>query len=250
MTPAKRALDVVIALCLGLLLLPLLGLLTLWLLIREGRPVFYVAERMKGINRPFRLWKLRTMTLADEDSGVSGGDKAARVTKTGAWLRAKRLDEFPQLWNILRGDLSFVGPRPPLRQYVEANPDLYARVLKSRPGVTGLASITYHKHEAALLARCTTSEETDQVYSRITGEGGYFDSRVVFVAESGPKDQRAKRLGIMDYDGANVQYLTDSTSIVLAPRFSPTGDRVIAELSADFTPASAGDSAVAILWDQ
>jgi TolB protein len=67
----------------------------------------------------------------------------------------------------------------------------------------------------------------DQVYSRITGEGGYFDSRVVFVAESGPKDQRSKRLGIMDYDGANVQYLTDSRSIVLAPRFSPTGDRVL-----------------------
>ena len=67
----------------------------------------------------------------------------------------------------------------------------------------------------------------DQVYSRITGEGGYFDSRVVFVAESGPKDQRAKRLAIMDYDGANVQYLTDASAIVLAPRFSPTGDRVL-----------------------
>lgn len=67
----------------------------------------------------------------------------------------------------------------------------------------------------------------DEVYSRITGEGGYFDSRVVFVAESGPKDQRAKRLAIMDYDGANVQYLTDSSNLVLAPRFSPTGDRVL-----------------------
>ncbi|NDW44925.1 Tol-Pal system beta propeller repeat protein TolB [Ruegeria sp. PrR005] len=67
----------------------------------------------------------------------------------------------------------------------------------------------------------------DAVYSRITGEGGYFDSRVVFVSESGPKDQRRKRLAIMDYDGANVQYLTDSSSIVLAPRFSPTGDRVL-----------------------
>ncbi|SLN67585.1 translocation protein TolB [Roseivivax jejudonensis] len=67
----------------------------------------------------------------------------------------------------------------------------------------------------------------DQVYSRITGEGGYFDSRVVFVSESGPKDARAKRLAIMDYDGANVQYLTDSGSIVLAPRFSPDGGRVI-----------------------
>ncbi len=67
----------------------------------------------------------------------------------------------------------------------------------------------------------------DAVYSRITGEGGYFDSRVVFVAESGPKDQRLKRLGVMDYDGANVQYLTDSGSIVLAPRFSPGGERII-----------------------
>ncbi|THD72911.1 Tol-Pal system protein TolB [Thalassobius vesicularis] len=67
----------------------------------------------------------------------------------------------------------------------------------------------------------------DAVYSRITGEGGYFDSRVVYVAEAGAKDDRKKRIAIMDYDGANVQYLTDSTSIVLAPRFSPTGDRIL-----------------------
>nr|WP_323785635.1 Tol-Pal system beta propeller repeat protein TolB [Thalassovita sp.] len=67
----------------------------------------------------------------------------------------------------------------------------------------------------------------DAVYSRITGEGGYFDSRVVYVNETGPKDDRKKRLAIMDYDGANVQYLTDSRSIVLAPRFSPTGDRIL-----------------------
>ncbi|WP_082392565.1 Tol-Pal system beta propeller repeat protein TolB [Aliiroseovarius crassostreae] len=67
----------------------------------------------------------------------------------------------------------------------------------------------------------------DTVYSRITGESGYFDSRVVFVAESGPKNARRKRLGVMDYDGANVQYLTDSSSLVLAPRFSPAGDKVL-----------------------
>ncbi|EAQ02832.1 translocation protein TolB precursor [Pseudooceanicola batsensis HTCC2597] len=67
----------------------------------------------------------------------------------------------------------------------------------------------------------------DAVYSRITGEGPYFDSRVVYVSETGPKNDRRKRLAIMDYDGANVQYLTDSSSIVLAPRFSPTGDRVL-----------------------
>lgn len=67
----------------------------------------------------------------------------------------------------------------------------------------------------------------DVVYGRITGETGYFDSRVVFVSETGRKGDRKKRLAIMDYDGANVQYLTDSKSIVLAPRFSPTGDRVL-----------------------
>jgi TolB protein len=67
----------------------------------------------------------------------------------------------------------------------------------------------------------------DVIYSKITGEGGYFDSRVVFVSESGPKNQRLKRLAVMDYDGANVAYLTDSASIVLAPRFSPTGDRIL-----------------------
>jgi TolB protein len=67
----------------------------------------------------------------------------------------------------------------------------------------------------------------DAVYSRITGEGGYFDSRVVFVSESGPKSERRKRLAVMDYDGANVQYLTDSDAIVLAPRFSANGDRVL-----------------------
>jgi len=67
----------------------------------------------------------------------------------------------------------------------------------------------------------------DQVYSRITGEAGYFDSRVLFVSERGPKDARAKRLAIMDQDGANLQYLTDAATLVLAPRFSPDGDRVL-----------------------
>ncbi len=67
----------------------------------------------------------------------------------------------------------------------------------------------------------------DEIYTRLTGEGAYFDSRVAFVAESGPKNARAKRLAIMDYDGANVEYLSDSSSIVLAPRFSPDGDRIL-----------------------
>lgn len=167
MTWRKRLFDLFFVTLLIGILGPILLAVLIWLLWKEGRPVFYLAERMTTPTRSFRLWKLRTMTVVSQDTGVSGGDKAARITKTGAWLRSKRLDEFPQLWNILKGDLSFVGPRPPLRQYVEANPEIYAEVLKSRPGVTGLASIAYHKHEAALLARCQTPEETDAVYSRI-----------------------------------------------------------------------------------
>ncbi|WP_238373111.1 sugar transferase [Heliomarina baculiformis] len=167
MTWRKRLFDLFFVTLLIVILAPVLLALLLWLLLREGRPVFYVAERMKGIDQPFNLWKLRTMTVVESDAGVSGGDKNTRITPTGAWLRGKRLDEFPQLWNILRGDLSFVGPRPPLREYVERYPEIYREVLKSRPGVTGLASISYHRHEAALLARCTTPEETDAVYTRI-----------------------------------------------------------------------------------
>jgi len=175
MTWRKRIFDLFFASLLVLALGPVLLGLMIWLLIREGRPLFYVAERMKGVETPFALWKLRTMTAATAgagkdtriDSGVSGGDKAARVTPTGAWLRRKRLDEFPQLWNILRGDLSFVGPRPPLREYVERYPAIYGQVLQSRPGVTGLASIVYHKHEDALLEGCKTPQETDAVYTRI-----------------------------------------------------------------------------------
>lgn len=167
MTWRKRIFDLFFAsLLVGILGPVLLGLLV-WLLIRQGWPLFYVAERMKGVDQPFALWKLRTMAVVEQDAGVSGGDKDARITPAGAWLRRRRLDEFPQLWNILRGDLSFVGPRPPLREYVERYPDLYAKVLQSRPGVTGLASITYHKHEDALLARCRTAQETDAVYTRI-----------------------------------------------------------------------------------
>ncbi len=166
MTPQKRLMDIVLALLMAVILSPLIVIIAATVLIRDGRPVLYRAERMRAPGRAFRLWKFRTMTVDKADAGVTGGDKAARITPTGRFLRRTRLDELPQLWNILRGDISFVGPRPPLRRYVEAFPETYARVLTSRPGVTGLATLAYHRHEEALLAACDSAEETEATYFR------------------------------------------------------------------------------------
>lgn len=162
----KRIFDLFFASLLCVILAPVIIFLVLLIWIKQGRPLFYVADRMKSPSEHFGLIKFRTMTVVDQDAGVSGGDKTQRITPLGAKLRAKRLDEFPQLWNILRGDISFVGPRPPLPEYVERFPELYAAVLKSRPGVTGLASVKFHEHEDRLLTRCTTAGETDEVYAR------------------------------------------------------------------------------------
>lgn len=166
MTPAKRSFDIAFALVLCVVLSPVIFGVALAIFLVDGGPVLYRAERMKTPTQGFALWKFRTMKADPGDSGVSGGDKADRITKTGRFLRARRLDELPQLWNILRGDISFVGPRPPLRRYVEMFPELYAKVLQARPGVTGLATLAYHRTEERLLAVCTSARETEAVYVR------------------------------------------------------------------------------------
>jgi lipopolysaccharide/colanic/teichoic acid biosynthesis glycosyltransferase len=137
------------------------ALLLLW---KQGRPVFYVSERMRTADEGFALWKFRTMTEDPQDCGASGGHKAARVTPLGRVLRRYRVDELPQLWNILRGDMSYVGPRPPLRRYVELRPDLYREVLRCRPGVTGLATIAYHQEEERLLRDSASGADNERIY--------------------------------------------------------------------------------------
>jgi lipopolysaccharide/colanic/teichoic acid biosynthesis glycosyltransferase len=106
------------------------------------------------------------MTVEKDDGRATGGHKAGRVTATGKWLRETRLDEVPQLWNILRGDMSFVGPRPPLRAYVERFPAVYQAVLRSRPGVTGLATLKFHRREARLMSQCVSAAESDRIYTQ------------------------------------------------------------------------------------
>lgn len=166
MTAQKRLLDIFLSILLLALLAPVLALISLVILIRDGAPVFYLSKRMRLMNEDFSLIKFRTMKTAAIDSGVSGGDKSNRITRTGALLRRTRLDELPQLINVLKGDISFVGPRPPLRQYVERFPEIYRDVLKSRPGITGLASLHFHHHEEWLLQACKDATETDAVYAR------------------------------------------------------------------------------------
>jgi len=167
MTVSKRIFDLLVALVLAALLSPAIIVLALWMLLKQGRPLFYISERMRSPDQAFQLVKFRTMYTADsnDNAGVSGGDKTDRITPTGRILRRTRLDELPQLWNVLKGDISFVGPRPPLRQYTDQFPDIYYQVLESRPGITGLATVVYHRHEERLLAACTTAEETEAVYT-------------------------------------------------------------------------------------
>ncbi len=166
MTRQKRAMDIVLGLIMSIVLLPVLAGLALVILVRDGRPIFFASIRAKNPGTSFPLWKFRTMANDINDKGVSGGDKAHRITRTGHFLRRFRLDEIPQLWNIIKGDISFVGPRPPLPEYVNDFPDLYAQVLQSRPGVTGLATLVYHRTEERLLAECGSADETEKVYKQ------------------------------------------------------------------------------------
>lgn len=166
MTPAKRLFDLGFVIPLGLFLSPLIVLIIVVLLVVEGRPVLYIGERMATPTRAFGLIKFRTMRPDAHSTGVTGADKNARMSGLHRLLRRTRADELPQIWNVIRGDMSLVGPRPPLRIYVQAFPDLYTRVLHSRPGVTGLASLAFHTHEERILATCHTAAQTDAVYRR------------------------------------------------------------------------------------
>jgi len=164
MSPSKRLFDIVFALFLILFLLPVIAVVAALCLILEGRPVLYLSERMHSPSRGFTLIKFRTMRVSSENTGVTGGDKSDRVSRFQNILRKTRLDELPQLFNIIFGHMSFVGPRPPLRVYVEDYPELYGKVLQSRPGITGLATLRFHEHEESLLAQTDTSKQTDAVY--------------------------------------------------------------------------------------
>jgi lipopolysaccharide/colanic/teichoic acid biosynthesis glycosyltransferase len=163
----KRMLDLVLASLLLVPLLPVMALLWLLVRLRDGAPALYRAERVGQHLRPITVWKFRTMRQNGRpESGVSGGDKAHRVTPLGRVLRRSRMDELPQVFNVLGGSMSFVGPRPPIRDYVERFPALYAEILEMPPGITGLATVIFHAREEALLEPTRSEAVTDAVYVR------------------------------------------------------------------------------------
>ena len=162
----KRLFDIALAMILLVPLSIVMAVVALVLLLVQGRPIFYAAPRMRSPTETFLHLKFRTMLHQKEDSGVTGAHKNWRITPLGHVLRRTRIDEMPQLFNILRGDMSFVGPRPTIREYVERFPAVYSQVLKNRPGVTGLATLIYHQHEGEILARCRSAEETERAYAR------------------------------------------------------------------------------------
>ena len=148
MTIGKRLLDLAIAVPLGVALIPLVGIVSLVNRMTGDRgPVLYRAVRVGEHGRPFRVIKLRTMR-----DGLSGGPLTGhgdpRVTRVGRLLRRSKVDELPQLWNVIRGEMTLVGPRPEDEQFVDWTNPVHRVVFASRPGITGLAQLAFADEES------------------------------------------------------------------------------------------------------
>jgi lipopolysaccharide/colanic/teichoic acid biosynthesis glycosyltransferase len=160
---AKRLFDVVFS-ALGLLVLaPLLLVLAVLIKSSEKGPVFFLQERVGRHGRLFKIWKFRTMVVNAERLGHSitaGNDR--RITPVGRWLRKTKCDELPQLWNVLRGDMSFVGPRPEVPRYVALYTAEQRKVLELKPGITDLATLEFRREEELL----TRAVDLETFYTR------------------------------------------------------------------------------------
>jgi lipopolysaccharide/colanic/teichoic acid biosynthesis glycosyltransferase len=160
MKPLKRALDLLCAVPGTLLLSPLLLLTALLIRLTDRGPIFFRQERVGFRGRPFRIWKFRTMVVDAERRGAQitvGPDP--RITRIGVLLRKLKIDELPQLFNVLAGEMSMVGPRPEVPHYVAMYSEEQRRVLDLMPGITDEASIAY-RNENDILAAAADAERT------------------------------------------------------------------------------------------
>lgn len=156
----KRFLDIVSSFLVMVLLSPLWLVMALLIVCESRGGVFYKQVRVGKDNKDFYLYKFRTMRTGSDSKGLlTVGERDSRITRVGYFLRKYKLDEFPQLINVLKGDMSIVGPRPEVRKYVDMYTPAQMRVLSVRPGLTDLASIQY-VHENELLAASDDPEKT------------------------------------------------------------------------------------------
>jgi lipopolysaccharide/colanic/teichoic acid biosynthesis glycosyltransferase len=156
----KRLFDIIFSL-IGLIVLfiPFI-FISIWILLDSRGGIFYRQTRVGKDNKDFRLWKFRSMRPDSDKKGLlTVGGRDPRITRSGYFLRKTKMDELPQLINVLRGDMSFVGPRPEVRKYVELYNSEQKKVLNVRPGITDLASLEYFE-ESELLAKSADPEKT------------------------------------------------------------------------------------------
>lgn len=154
----KRLCDIVLSAAGLLCLSPLLLVVALWVKIDSTGPVFYRQLRVGRYNTDFRIYKFRSMyTDSDKRGLITIGGHDPRVTRAGYYIRKLKLDELSQLINVLLGDMSFVGPRPEVRKYVDMYTPEQLHVLDVRPGITDAASIKY-RNENDILARQANPE--------------------------------------------------------------------------------------------
>lgn len=155
-----RFLDIVFSFIGLLILSPLLIILGIWVRLDSNGPVLYRQVRVGLGGRDFKLLKFRSMRInADKAGLLTVGGRDSRITNAGYHLRKFKLDELPQLINVLVGDMSLVGPRPEVRKYVDMYSESQKKVLSVRPGITDMASIAYKK-ENELLAGSPDPEKT------------------------------------------------------------------------------------------
>ena len=160
----KRIFDIIASGCGLLVLSPLFIILAIWIKIDSKGPVFYKQIRVGQYNKDFMLYKFRSMRVGSDKKGlITVGNRDARITKSGYFIRKYKLDEFPQLINVLIGDMSLVGPRPEVRKYVELYTEEQLHVLDVKPGITDLASIRY-RNENEILEK---AENPDEYYTNV-----------------------------------------------------------------------------------
>lgn len=161
----KRVFDVIVSILMIILLSPVLIAVSIWIKLDSKGPVFYRQERITQYGRVFRIFKFRTMvTGADKIGTLVTTKNDSRITRVGEKIRKCRLDEIPQLFNILLGDMSFVGTRPEVKKYVDAYTDEMMATLLLPAGVTSLASIQYRDEDEILAKYVDEEHSVDEVY--------------------------------------------------------------------------------------